>query len=331
MKIIYQLFRGGSGGDVYFERLSETMSQLNIETKIKYYPQRLEVAPFLIKSNFKNNKQYDIIHSTVDSGFAFKVKSKPLVVTAHHLVFNPLYQHYTSISQKAFHKILFQYTKKSLGYADFTIAVSENTKNEIENVFGITDVKVIYNGIDTEIFKPLDVEDPYPNKIKLFFVGNLTKRKGADLLPKIMEKLDDKFILFYTSGLRTQKIDVSDRRMIPLGRLSLSELVEMYNLCDILIAPSRLEGFGYSVAEAMSSGKPIVATNCSSFPELIEEDKGGFLCEIDDIQSFSQKITILGDDENLRKKMGVYNRKKVVNKFNLQKMGKQYLKIYAKT
>ena len=119
--------------------------------------------------------------------------------------------------------------------------------------------------------------------------------------------------------------------MIPLGRLSLSELVEMYNLCDILIAPSRLEGFGYSVAEAMSSGKPIVATNCSSFPELIEEDKGGFLCEIDDIQSFSQKITILGDDENLRKKMGVYNRKKVVNKFNLQKMGKQYLKIYAKT
>ena len=105
MKIIYQLFRGGSGGDVYFERLSETMSQLNIETKIKYYPQRLEVAPFLIKSNFKNNKPYDIIHSTVDSGFAFKVKLKPLVVTAHHLVFNPLYQHYTSISQKAFHKI----------------------------------------------------------------------------------------------------------------------------------------------------------------------------------------------------------------------------------
>ena len=330
MKILYQLFRGRSGGDVYFERLSESMNHSNIETKIKYYPQRLEIAPFLIKSNFKKIKSYDIVHSNVDAGFAFKVKSKPLVVTAHHLVFNPLYQHYTSISQKLFHKALFQYTKKSLNCADLIIAVSENTKREIEDIFGITDVKIIYNGIDTDIFKPLHIDDPYPDKIKLFFVGNLTKRKGADLLPRIMDKLDDRFVLYYTSGLRTKNNHFSNKKMIPVNRLCLSELVKMYNLCDILIAPSRLEGFGYSIAEAMSTGKPVVATNCSSFPELIDNNKGGFLCEIDDVQSFVQKIKILGEDEILRKQMGIHNRTKAVDKFDLQKMGEEYFKIYSK-
>lgn len=327
MKILYQLFRGRSGGDVYFERLSESMSHSNIETKIKYYPQRLEMAPFLIKSNFKNIKPYDIVHSNVDAGFAFKVKSKPLVVTAHHLVFNPLYQHYTSISQKLFHKALFLYTKKSLNSADFIIAVSENTKREIEAVFGITDVKVIYNGIDTDIFKPLHIDDPCPDKIKLFFVGNLTKRKGADLLPRIMDKLDDRFVLFYTSGLRTKK-DFTKKKMISLNKLSLSELIQMYNFSNILIAPSRLEGFGYSVAEAMACEKPVVATNCSSFPELIDDSKGGFLCEMDNVNDFVEKIEILGNDENLRITMGKYNRNKMLNYFNMNNMGKQYEKLY---
>lgn len=330
MKISYSLIKGLAGGDIYFERLSKAMNKFNIETKIKYYPHILEIAPFLIKPISNKIESCDIIHSNTDCGFAVKVKSKPLVVTAHHMVFNPLYQHYTSLSQKIFHKVLFRYTKNSLNCADCIIAVSEYTKKEIERIYGITDVKVIYNGIETDIFKPMKVEDLYPNKIKLLFVGNLTKRKGADLLPTIMEKLDDRFILLYTSGLRTKKEGYLNKKMIPVGKLSLPKLVEMYNLCDILVAPSRLEGFGYSVAEAMSCGKPVVATNCSSLPELIENGKGGFLCDIDDTKSFANLIMTLGMDGNLQKEMGRYNRNKILDKFNVSKMGIEYERLYKK-
>ena len=328
MKVLYPLTTGLAGGDVYFDRLSRVMNKLNIDTEIKYYPQILEVAPFLIRSPFKSLGPCDIIHSNIECGFAFRKDSKPLIVTAHHLVFDSTYQKYTSLSQKVYHNALFYYIKKSLNIANCIIAVSENTKKELEKNFGITDVKVIYNGIDTEIFKPMDIEnDPYPDKIKLLFVGNLTKRKGADLLPKIMGNLDDRFVLFYTSGLRTKK-EFTSKKMISLKRLSLSELVKLYNLSDILIVPSRLEGFGYSAVEAMACGKPVVATNYSSLPELVDDAKGGFLCEIDNVKDFVEKIKILGENENLIKNMGNYNRKKVINKFGLLDMGKKYLRIY---
>jgi len=330
VKVLYPLIRGGAGGDVYFERLASSMSDLGFETDLQFYPRFLEFILFLARPLFRNHRQCDVIHSSVECGFIFKKKSKPLVVTVHHLVFNPIYQKYTSLGQKVYHKLLFGYTKRSLNAADLAVAISENTKKEIERVFGIANIEVIYNGIDTNTFKPIKVEkDFYPDKTKLLFVGNLTKRKGADLLPKIMQRLDERFVLFYTSGLRTKKI-FSDRRMIPLGKLDLSELVEAYNLCDIVIAPSRLEGFGYSAAEAMACGKPVVATDCSSLPELVTDGKGGFLCEIDNAEEFAERIRILAEAEELRRQMGEYNRQRILAEFDLLKMSEKYQTLYER-
>lgn len=329
MKILYPLIRGGAGGDVYFQRLAYSINNLGHESTLEFYPRVLEFVPFLVSSLFRNRSQYDVIHSNVECGFAFKTKSKPLVVTAHHMVFNLTYQKYTSPAQKLYHKLLFVYTKKSLSIAASVVAVSESTREEIERVFGIKDIQVIYNGIDTNTFKPIKVKDPYPDKIKLLFVGNLTKRKGADLLPEIMQRLDDRFILFYTSGLRTKKI-FSDKRMVPLGRLNLAELVNMYNLCDIVIVPSRLEGFGYSAAEAMACEKPVIATDCSSLPELVVDEEGGFLCEMDNAEEFRQKIEMLAQEEDLRRQMGQHNRERVLAEFDLSSMGEKYHALYEK-
>ena len=50
----------------------------------------------------------------------------------------------------------------------------------------------------------------------------------------------------------------------------------LYRDVDMLLYPTVREGFGLSVAEAMASGLPVVATDCSSIPELMEDGKGGF-------------------------------------------------------
>ena len=78
----------------------------------------------------------------------------------------------------------------------------------------------------------------------------------------------------------------------------------------------------------MACERPIVATNYSSIPELVIDGKGGFLCEMDNVDDFVDKIGILSKDENLRKKMGIFNRKKVLRDFSIEKMGKSYIKIY---
>lgn len=326
MKILYPLIRTGGGADIYFENLSKEISKEKIQHQIKYYPQFFELMPFLLEKKF-NSFDFNIIHSNAEYGFAFKQKSKPLIISAHHLVFVDYYKRYLSLQQRLFHKLLYKYMEKSFKSAEKVIAVSNYTKEEIKKIFGIEKVEVIYNGIDTELFKPSSGNYSNDNKIKLLFVGNPTRRKGFDLAKKIMERLDENFVLYYTSGLRVNEKS-ENNRIIPLGRLSLQELISWYNKCDIFLSPSRLEGFGYSIAEAMGCAKPIVATNISSIPELVDNNKGGFLCKIDDEKDFVEKIEILGDDENLRKNFGIYNRKKVLKDFDVSITGKKIIETY---
>jgi len=78
----------------------------------------------------------------------------------------------------------------------------------------------------------------------------------------------------------------------------------------------------------MACAKPVVSTNCSSIPELIIDKKGGFLCEVDNIDEIVEKIRILAADSSLRKEMGRFNRERVERHFTLKQMAENYLKLY---
>jgi glycosyltransferase involved in cell wall biosynthesis len=90
------------------------------------------------------------------------------------------------------------------------------------------------------------------------------------------------------------------------------------------LMPTVREGMSLAILEAMASGLPVVASDCSSMPELIESGAGGFLCPIADVQSFANKINLLADEYSLRQSMGAYNRSKVEKSFSLQSMIKEY-------
>jgi len=92
--------------------------------------------------------------------------------------------------------------------------------------------------------------------------------------------------------------------------------------------PTVREGFPLVVAEAMASGLPIVATNCSSLPELVDEGRGGFLCEQGDARAFAQKINLLAESVELRREMGTYNRAKVERQFKLETMVREYRSLF---
>jgi len=68
----------------------------------------------------------------------------------------------------------------------------------------------------------------------------------------------------------------------------------------------------------------VVATNCSSLPELVDEGKGGFLCGLGDVNEFAAKINLLAENEGLRREMGDYNRDKVERFFTLKRMVAEY-------
>ncbi len=113
-----------------------------------------------------------------------------------------------------------------------------------------------------------------------------------------------------------------------LGYLSEEELIAEINKADIVFQPSRREGFGFSILEAMACGKPVVATNCSAIPELIDDGKGGYLCEVNSVEQMVGAIRKLAQSAELRRKMGVYNREVVLKRFTLGQMANQYSALY---
>jgi glycosyltransferase involved in cell wall biosynthesis len=74
----------------------------------------------------------------------------------------------------------------------------------------------------------------------------------------------------------------------------------------------------------MACGLPVVASNCSAIPELIDNGKGGFLCPVGDVAAFSEKINLLADSPKLRHEMGEYNRAKVEKMFTIERMVNEY-------
>jgi glycosyltransferase involved in cell wall biosynthesis len=288
-----------------------------------------QILPLLSKV-LPQSQNCDILQGNSWNAFEFK-GSAPLAVTEHLVVHAPEYDPYRTSGQRIYHRWIFRCEKKSLDAADAVICVSQDTRKKLTAAFGYSDSKVIYNGVDTSLFKPHAVERRIwglpEKKILLLFVGNLSRRKGADLLPAIMRSLGDDFLLLTTSGIREHS-----QNNIPhsrdLGHLNISQLINAYNLCDVFFLPSRLEGLSLSTLEAMACGKPVVAFNCSSFPELITDGKGGFLSEKENINGIIEKIRYLANEPELIKKMGSFNRERVENNFSIEKMTRNYLALY---
>lgn len=330
MKIAYRDIKAGSGTDVFIQNLSQGITALEQNISVTLYPSYYQYIPSLIKLKKEKTDEAIVVHSNINSGYAFKDHA-PLVVTEHHVIHDPSVSRYASPAQKIFYKLIHRREKKSLKAADEVTCVSQYTKKMLEKVYGYSGSRVIYNGIDTGVFKPVQAnKEAYgiaDKKTVLLFVGNLSKRKGTDLLPKIMRRLGDDYLLLMTSGLRNAVEGRQDNIQI-VGRVSLTELVGLYNICDVFLFPSRLEGFGLSVAEAMACGKPVVTTDYSSLPELVRDGCGGFLCKMDDVNDFAEKVELLAGDENLMKKAGAYNRRAVLEKFSREKMAGEYIKLY---
>lgn len=333
--IAFIVDKGGSGSDRYFERLQYALLKYHqISSKIFFIPQCLEQLPFLIPLYLKLKKcdfqKFSLIHTNDKIGRYCKFHGKPLVITVHHSQFDKEFQKVTSFSQKIYHYLIVKPNLyASLLAASQVIAVSNYTKKSIQEYFHYNGIQVIYNGIETDRFTPSKSNAKhYDDFTRLLFVGNNSIRKGFDLLPQIMRELGSRYILLYTTGLREKTIQRVPENMQSLGHISLNELINEYRNCDIFIFPTRLEGFGYSVAEAMSCGKPIITTDCSSLPELVHQGNGGYLCKINDVTDFVNNITKLSKDKNLMKYMGNYNRKRAQKLFSLKEMSDTYVKCY---
>lgn len=175
------------------------------------------------------------------------------------------------------------------------VAVSQWLVNEVKQSFLCHyPIKMIHNGIDTDVFRPVDVKAKLKYNVENRFLilgvaAGWNSRKGLSDFIKLSKQLslDDVIILV---GLNQEQISQLPSNIIGLKKTeNIDELVELYSSADLFVNFSTEETFGLTTAESMACGTPVLVHNSTACPEIVTEDTG-FVIELHNIDGVLRAI-----------------------------------------
>jgi len=331
--IWFPAIRAGSGTDVFTERLVEGLRYRGLRAEITWLPHRAEYAPWTV-TKVKPPAWANIAHVNTWLPRKFIPTELPFVATMHHCIHDPSLEPYKIHLQSLYHRFWVRRIEyEVLTHANQIIAISHYTAQRTKEEYRVSNIHVIHNGIELEeLFHPGNKKKRPHKPFRLLYVGNWSSRKGTDLLAPIMKQLGADFELYYTANRQNNtSADKLPPNTYSLKHLTTTEsLVEAYRNADVLLFPTRLEGFGLVALEAQACGLPVIATHGSSLPEVVEHEKTGLLCPQDDISAFVNAARKLADDTELWQRMGKVGRKRAEEYFGLEKMIEQYITAYRR-
>jgi len=174
-------------------------------------------------------------------------------------------------------------------------------------------VSVIYNGIDTEVFKP-DLTQKKGDVLNLIAISSISRNKNVINLIKAIDycRKNYKFRLKikWVGRISDDKYyEVANNLIAELGLQDAWEwlgerkdIAELINAADALIHPSFYEGLPNVICEALACGKPVLASNICEIPRLVEDGQRGFIFnpyDVTDIAKVIYKFNNL-DDNTIR-------------------------------
>ena len=251
--------------------------------------------------------------------------------------------------------------KTALEMADAVIAVSAQTKADIERLFNVQPgrLHVIYNGIDLEEYRKTDstaaltkygIEKPF-----MLFVGRITRQKGIVHLVRAIEHMDPGFQVVLCAGApdtpeigREMKEAVENVKAKREGVIWIEEMVdkpivrELYSQAAVFCCPSIYEPFGIINLEAMACETAVVATAVGGIKEVVVDGETGFLVPLDqmaespfeprDPEKFARDLAVrinqLMADSSLCEKFGRAGRKRAEEKFGWPAIALQTKALY---
>lgn len=169
--------------------------------------------------------------------------------------------------------------------------------------------------------------------IYLLSVGELNRRKNHALVIRALKELDNPNVHYVIAGkgpLQEELTQLAESAHVQ-GQVHLlgqrNDIAALCEAADIFVFPSRQEGLPVALMEAMAMGLPCVAGRIRGNVDLIEEKKGGLLCETDDEQYFARAIRMLAEDKELRRRYGEENRARIAD-FSIDIVDKRMRELY---
>jgi glycosyltransferase involved in cell wall biosynthesis len=267
----------------------------------------------------------------------FRYRTPARVHTVHSLA-----QHEVGVRIGAWVRILaFRYR---IGHV-VPVAVAEDVRTTIRQLYGYLDAPLIPNGIPTDEYAP----DPNrrrrwrqrhglePEAIVLTHVGRFAPPKNHALLIEAFAQVRTHtplYLLLVGGG------ELEDAVRQQVAGLGLQERVRflgvradvpaILNASDLFVLSSRWEGNPLSVMEAMAAGLPVVSTAVGGVPELVREGETGLLVPSGDAAALARALQALVDDPARREAMGKAARQHAITHFDIRHTVRQYEALYER-
>ena len=240
----------------------------------------------------------DIIHAKATMWGAILAKAIaerekiPYIVTAHSSIFGrdivgPREQITATSTLKSANRLL---------------SVSTTLANDLERILGIqaSNFTTVPNMIDVEKFPytPLPKNDTFT----FGYMANLVEDKGHETLLKAFKNITNAKLLLAGEGPLQRQLEeltaaygMNDRVEF-VGVIPREQACEFFQAVDAFVHPSRYETFGIVLIEALSTGRPVIATRCGG-PNDIVRDEDGILVDVDDVDGLAEAMRSMIDME----------------------------------
>lgn len=204
------------------------------------------------------------------------------------------------------HARLERRVRRSLGAADAVIAQGAFLAGVLREL-GVDDrrIRTIHNGVELEEFRRApEFEHPRPY---LFAIGNMSRRKGFDVLLEAWGRVDPRGVDLLLAGdgperpaleALAAKLGLTGRTTF-LGHVSGEHKASLYRGALFLVCPSRSEPFANVILEGLASGLPIVASAVGGNTELVRDGEHGLLFPSEDASALAERLRALLADPEL--------------------------------
>jgi glycosyltransferase involved in cell wall biosynthesis len=289
-------------------------------------------------------KEFDIVHfnmvpACIDGSLMLlkfaKIRGTHTVLNIHDIVTleHILEPAQGPISARAISTIL-----SSCKSVDIVVVNSEYMRNNVVTWYGISSDKIVVipNGIDLRRFGACDHKLMLEGDPAILYLGNLGRRKGVDILIQSIANLRSKLphmkLHLVGSGFMSDfkllaKKKGIEKYVVFHGWVANSMIPYYYKSADFCVFPSRHEGFGIVILEAMASGIPIIASDIGSFREIIGNGRSALLFRQGDSTALSKAILALYQDLDLRKKISQAALRTVM-KYSWENIAERYVSLY---
>lgn len=296
-------------------------------------------------------KRYDLVHThTSKAGLlgrfaAWFVPGTRVIHTPHGLIYGSS-RNIPGVPEAKFLRTALLFLERlARRRQDALTTLSRNEARQCERL-GLSapeKIHTIYNGIEHDSSTSYSggsgrsEYDLVPEDLVIVSVGRLSPEKGyADLARAFGElrgEFDNLRLLIAGSGSERQTIletvPEEYRRDVRLPGY-VEEVRSVYDAGDVFVMPSLYEGFGLAILEAMRAGLPIVATNVGGIPELVREDRDGFLVSPSAPAELADGLRPLLGDAQRREEFGERARERAKN-FTVESMIEGFRSLYRRT